>query len=146
MYQPCHCYTPALSDDGVSTVGVWGVYLPCNDNAFQNLTNVNPLQKFAVTWNWYFRRRYESHLESRIVHMLLKSDFFRKKGIVALRCCFLGFSYFDWYLDIHYETKKKGEIVVGTILSFAFVSQFRNMLYLLQNWEYPFKKISTFKN
>ena len=45
MYQPCHCYTPALSDDLVSTVEVWGVYVPCNDNAFQNLTaNVNPLQ------------------------------------------------------------------------------------------------------
>lgn len=45
MYQPCHCYTPALSDDGVSIVEVRGVYVPCNDNAFQNLTaNVNPLQ------------------------------------------------------------------------------------------------------
>ena len=34
---------------------------------------------FAVTWNRYFWRRCESHLESYIVHILVRNGFSRKK-------------------------------------------------------------------
>ena len=81
QYQQCHWYAQNPLDDVLSPTEASNVNVPFSDDVMYSEpdSKCKSILIFAVTWNRYFYRRCESHLESYIVHILVLSGFSRKK-------------------------------------------------------------------